>query len=263
MGEIMSDKTNKTNRAPSGSGSTASSANTNANTRVDYFLDKFKHLESLLEVFYDNDSGRYDSVVIRYENSKACGNLGDELKSIRHIRNLLQHNPKYNGNYIAVPSEDMIITLDKIIQQVEKPQMAIDYGVPEKYIYKATLSSSLMKVLKVMKERGFSHIPVIENRKLYGVISPYTILEFITEQGMQIITEETKVNAMKDYLAIEKHKNEYYRFMSQNATFTDADEAFEKRDSKKRRLVVIFITETGSPDEPLLAMLTPYSVVGK
>ena len=157
----------------------------------------------------------------------------------------------------------MIKTLKKIVQKVEHPRMAVDFGVPEKNIYKSTLSSPLMKILKVMKERGFSHVPVVENGKLCGVISPYTILEFITEQGMQIITEETKVRAMKDYLPIAKHKNEYYTFMSKKATFTDADEAFEKRDSKGRRLVVIFITETGSPDEPLLAMLTPWSVVGK
>ncbi len=256
MGEIMSDNTNNTNRA-------ASSGNTNANSRVDYFLDLYKKLEHLLKILYANDSGRFESVVVRYENSKECGNMGDELKSIRDIRNLLQHNPKYNGNYIAVPSADMIKTLEKIIQQVENRKLAVDFGVPEKNIYKATLSSPLMKILKVMKERGFSHVPVLENRRLYGVLSPYTILEFITEQGMQIITEETKVGAMKDYLPIEKHKNEYYRFMSKQATFTDADEAFEKRDSKNRRLVVIFITETGSPDEPLIAMLTPYSVVGK
>ena len=68
---------------------------------------------------------------------------------------------------------------------------------------------------------------------------------------------------MKSYLPIEKHKNEYYRFMPKNASFVEADEAFEKRDSKGRRLVAIFITEKGKAGEPILAMLTPWSVVGK
>ena len=115
----------------------------------------------------------------------------------------------------------------------------------------------------MMKDRGFSHVPIVEQDKLYGVLSAYTVFEFVTEQGMQILTEETKVKAMKAYLPIEKHKKEYYLFLPADATFTEADEAFEKRDSKGRRLVVIFITEHGRADEPLLAMLTPWSVVGK
>ena len=80
---------------------------------------------------------------------------------------------------------------------------------------------------------------------------------------MQILTEDTKVCDMDPYLSLEKNKNEYFLFLPKTATFTDADEAFEKRDSKKRRLAVIFITEHGRQDEPMLAILTPWSVVGK
>ena len=41
-----------------------------ANDRVDEFLDLYKKLEQLLKVYYSNDSGRYDSVVARFENSR-------------------------------------------------------------------------------------------------------------------------------------------------------------------------------------------------
>ncbi len=234
-----------------------------ANNRVEVFLDLYKQLEQLLKQVYANDSGRYESVVSRYENSKACGSMKDEVTAIREIRNLLQHNPKINGSYIIEPSDNIMDALREVIRQVEHPKLAIDYGVKAKQIYKATLSSGLVKVINVMKERGFSHIPVIEQGKLYGVLSAYSVFEFVTEQGMQILTEDTKVSAMKSYLPIGKHKNEYYLFLPKDATFMDADEAFEKRDSKGRRLVVIFITENGDPDEPILAMLTPWSVVGK
>ena len=234
-----------------------------ANDRVDEFLDLYKKLEQLLKVYYSNDSGRYDSVVARFENSRASGNMKDKITSIREIRNLLQHNPKINGRYVVEPSPEIMDALRETIHMIEHPKMAIDFGVKIDQIFKATLNSSLTKVINVMKERGFSHIPVIENNKLYGVLSAYTVFEFVTEQGMQILTEATKVRDMKSYLPISKHKNEYYLFLPKTATFTDADEAFEKRDSKGRRLVVIFITEHGGQDEPILAMLTPWSVVGK
>lgn len=231
------------------------------NDRVEEFLDLYKKLEQLLKMFYANDSGRYESVVARYENSRDCGNMKDELMAIREIRNLLQHNPKMKGNYIVTPSDEIMTALREVIRQVEHPKLAIDFGV--KAIYKGTLGSPLLRVIHVMKDRGFSHVPIIEQDKLYGVLSAYSVFEFITEQGMQILTEETKVKAMKAYLPIDKHKKEYYLFMSKKATFVDADEAFEKRDSKGRRLVAIFITEHGKADEPILTMLTPWSVVGK
>ena len=231
--------------------------------RVEKFLDLYKKLEQLLKQLYANDSGRYDSVIVRYENSLTDSVIRDELKSIREVRNVLQHNPKVSGSYIVEPSPEVTAALEKIIRQIEHPKLAIDFGVKANQIYKATLESKLLKVISVMKERGFSHIPVIENNKLYGVLSAYTVFEFVTEQGMQIITEDTKVSAMKHYLPIKNHRNEYYLFLPKKATFTEADEAFEKRDSKGRRLVVIFITEHGKPDEQLLAMLTPWSVVGK
>ena len=234
-----------------------------AGSRVEEFLDLYKKLEQLLKLAYANDSGRFESVVTRYENSRECGDLKDELSSIRDIRNLLQHNPKINNRYIVTPSDDIMTALRAIIEQVESPRLAIYYGVPEDKIYKATLGSGLMKVMNVMKDRGFSHIPVVENNKLYGVLSSYTVLEFITEQGVQILTEETKVRDMKNYLPVEKHKNEYYRFMPVTAKFYEADEAFEKRDERRRRLVCIFITDHGRPDEPIRSMLTPWSVVGK
>ncbi len=234
-----------------------------SNDRVEEFLDLYKKLEQLLKDYYGNDHGRYESVVARYEHSRAIGKKRDEISAAREIRNLLQHNPKINGSYVAAPTDEIINALKEVIREIEHPKLAIDFGVGGSQVYKTTLSSSLMKVIRVMKERGFSHIPVIENNKIYGVISPYTVFEFLTEQGVQILTEETKVLDMKAYLPIDKQKNEYYIFLPKTATFTDADEAFDKRDSKKRRLSVIFITEHGQPNEPMLAMLTPWSVVGK
>lgn len=234
-----------------------------ANNRTEEFLDLYKQLEQALKMNFYADSGRYESVVARFENSRACGDMQDELRAIRDIRNLLQHNPKINNRYIIEPSEDVMNSLRKVLHMAADPKLAIDYGLKEHQIYKASLSSGLMQVLKVMQERGFSHVPVIEGGKLFGVLSVYTIFEFVALQDVTILTETTRIKAIRDYLPIGKHKNEYYRFMPKDATFTDADEAFEKRDSKGRRLAIIFITEHGQQDEPILAMLTPWNVVGK
>ena len=233
------------------------------NDRTDEFLDLYKQLEQSLKTNLFKDSGRYESVIARFENSNASGDMKDELTAIREIRNLIQHHPKVNGRYIIEPSEDIIDKLKAIIHMVEHPKLAIDFGINESQIYRTYLDSRLMEVIKVMQARGISHVPVMEGGILFGVLSAYTVFEFVAQQGMAILSETTKVKTMRDYLPISKHRNEYYLFLPKSATFTDADEAFEKRDSKKRRLVAIFITEHGEPNEHILGMLTPWSVVGK
>ena len=83
------------------------------NGRVDEFLDLYKRLEQLLKTHYYNDSGRYESVVARYENSRESGELKDEITAIREIRNLIQHNPKIKGRYIIEPSEEIMKALKR------------------------------------------------------------------------------------------------------------------------------------------------------
>ena len=233
-----------------------------AGSKVEEFLDLYKQLEMLVTAKYNNDSGQFESVMIRYENSREIGNLKNELGTIRKIRNLLQHNPKIKGSYVVEPSDSVLETLRTLVQQVKNPPLAIEFGIRAEKIYKTYLDSPLLKTIEIMQNRGYSHVPVISRGKFFGVLSAYTVFEFFSED-MEELNEKTPVSIMRDLLPIDKHKNEYYLFMPRTATFTEADQAFEKRDSKGRRLTGIFITEHGSQDEPILSMLTPWSVVGK
>ena len=45
------------------------------NDRTEEFLDLYKQLEQTLKLNYSSDSGHYESVVARFENSPACGNM--------------------------------------------------------------------------------------------------------------------------------------------------------------------------------------------
>lgn len=229
---------------------------------VDEFLDLYKQLEMLVNTKYHGDSGTYDSVMVRYENSPDIGPLKNDFALIRKIRNLLQHNPKIRGEYVVMPSESVLDTLREIINKEKNPPLAIDFGVRAQKIYKTYLDSPLMKTIGVMQSRGFSHVPVINKNKFFGVLSAYSVFEFFSDK-LKEVTDTTEVRVMANFLPINRHRNEFYLFMPRTATFFEADEAFEQRDSRGRRLAGIFITENGNQNEPLLSMLTPWSVVGK
>lgn len=61
---------------------------------------------------------------------------------------------------------------------------------------------------------------------------------------------------MKDHM-------ENYEFVSKDATYITVRKKFEHVKGKNKRVSVIFITETGSPEERLLGMLTPWDVLGE
>ena len=231
-------------------------------SRVDEFLDLYKQLEQALRLRSETSSGKYPATVAALTYSRGMEDYAEDLNAVRETRNLLQHNPKIDGAYLVEPSAETIEFLRKILKMVEEPKLAIDYAVSEKQIYKTDLNASLRKVMRVMKDRGFSHIPVMNGSKVIGVLSVNILFDYFAETGGEI-DPEVKVSALADLIAVDKHTNEYYKFMKSDATFDEVDEAFMKRYQGKKRLVAVFLTSNGSADGNLLAMLTPWSVVGK
>ena len=74
------------------------------------------------------------------------------------------------------------------------------------------------------------------------------------------ITKETTLSQLGKMLAVEKHV-ENFAFVDEKTTCIEARRMFEKIRGRNKRLSVIFITKTGSRDEPLLGMLTPWDVM--
>ncbi len=69
--------------------------------QVDIFLDLYNTLEQTLKGksrYYNN---RYESPIVRFQNSSDGKVYRDELESIRDIRNLLVHNPLIGGKEIV------------------------------------------------------------------------------------------------------------------------------------------------------------------
>ena len=73
-------------------------------------------------------------------------------------------------------------------------------------------------------------------------------------------SKETTLSQLGKMLAVEKHV-ENFAFVDEKTTCIEARRMFEKIRGRNKRLSVIFITNTGSRDEPLLGMLTPWDVM--
>ncbi len=231
-------------------------------SRAEEFLDLYKQLEQALKVRSESSGGKYPATVAALTYYRGMEDHAEKLNAVREIRNLLQHNPKIDGAYPVEPSAETISFLRKILEKAAEPKLAIDFAVPEKQIYKTDLNASLQKVMRVMKERGFSHVPVMNGAKVGGVLSVNILFDRFAEE-CSAFSAEAKVSLLADTLPVEKHSNEYYKFMKGNVTFDEVDEAFMKRYQGSKRLVAVFLTTNGTSSGNLLGMLTPWSVVGK
>jgi len=111
-----------------------------------------------------------------------------------------------------------------------------------------------------MDKNGFSHIPIIDKKRFVGVFSVSTIFSCILLEPALRITPETTIRELGRMLPVDRHI-ENYAFVDRHTTMLETRRMFEKIRGKNKRLSVIFITETGSREEPLLGMLTPYDVM--
>ena len=210
--------------------------------RSDEFIDLYKQLEDELEVkFSTAKQRRYSSVVFEYINHYESAPVRETLNLCREIRNLMTHNANLGGEPIVEPSEPVVEALREALDYVCRPPLALDFATKGSSIRCARLSSRVLNLMESMDKSGFSHIPVIEKEKF-------------------LITKETTLSQLGKMLAVEKHV-ENYAFVDEKTTCIEARRMFEKIRGRNKRLSVIFITKTGSRDEPLLGMLTPWDVM--
>ena len=230
--------------------------------QAETFLDLYKNLEQLVKDKYSGNGKRYESPIINFSNSREGRPYKEELDSIREIRNLLVHLPMINGNYPLEPSEEIVAKLQEIIEKIEHPLLALDFAVRSDNIMKARLEDSVFSVMSRMENNGYTHVPIISDGKLFGVFSKSTIFSYLITHGLTKIRDDMQINAFIDFLPIEKHRGEYYDFAAKDALYVEVREMFENTYQRKsRRLMVVFITENGNPNERLFGMITPWDVL--
>ena len=228
--------------------------------RSEEFLDLYKELEDALERKYSGRRRRYSSVVFEYMNSAESAPVRDRLDLCREIRNFLTHNAKISGEPVVEPSAPMVETLRDVLEYVCRPPLAIDRATRMPQILCGARDESALALMEKMEKNGFSHVPVLDHGKFRGVFSVGTVFSYVYRNPDRPALRETTVEAL---LAARGGKTGNYRFVSRRTTAEEARRMFETIRGRGRRLAVIFITENGEEHEPLLAMLTPWDVMGE
>ena len=229
-------------------------------SRADIFLKMYRILEGTLDKRYAG--GRQSSsVLMEYLKDDDSEPYRRELNICREIRNLLSHNADDEGEPLVEPSEAILTSLQNILDHVSAPRYAIDCGTPREKILWANANELAIDVMHRMSKNGFSHVPVMEKGKIVGIFSVGSLFSYLERRGLDALDKNTRIGQIDDALKLERHGAEKYLFMPADATIYQVRAAFEARSERNSRLSAVFITEKGSPEDNLLAMLTPWDVL--
>lgn len=204
--------------------------------------EKFLNLYRKLESYKSKNPKGYDFYKRKY---------GDELNLFRELRNYLSHE-EFRGSYPFAVSEAVVASLEKILKEMyltcEK--------VMKKNISVAYEETSLSAVLKTMKERRFSYIPIIDSKKkVIGMVSSESIVGMVSD-------EKAFTGSVGDNVAYFSLNNQSKKFiyLGRNDSFSIAERSFTVLQEDKKRVGIILITENGSSQEALLGVISPYDV---
>ncbi|MDR0397441.1 MAG: hypothetical protein LBH66_09095 [Oscillospiraceae bacterium] len=229
--------------------------------RHEAFLALYRHLESILDRRIQ--PRRQSSAVAAYLEDPESRPVRDDLEVCREIRNLLAHNADKDGVPVVEPSEGILDALERITRYVQDPPPAMAFATEAENLLCARPAESALNLMRAMNKRGFSHAPVLNGERMTGVFSVGTVFAYTLKRPGVGIREDTPVSAFAELLPPDAHDPERFLFIDRRATYADVKQAFETKRERNSRLAALFVTETGSMDEALLGMITPWDVLGR
>ena len=228
--------------------------------RSEQFLRLYRKLEGLLEKRYSGKKVS-SSVVMEYLHDPDSAPCRADLDMCRDIRNLLTHNDDDDGQPVVEPSEGVVELLGDIVDYVQRPRLAMDYGTPGEKIMFAHPNDLALDVMRHMLRMGYSHVPVRDKTGLVGVFSAGALMSYVGERGFEALKDDLRIGDLKKELSVDNEHTDRYLFFDSKTTLTTVRMAFEKPQERNRRLAVAFITEDGGQHSQVLAMLTPWDAL--
>ena len=198
-----------------------------------------KGMWNLAETFYIAEKEKCDKQSI---------SLG-ELQAIVSIRNTYQHTP----SFLEIKPKALVFLRQLVNTFCNK---ASDIAVPKQDIYIGGLGSSVKEVIKEMSKSLFTHVPIIEKQKFYGVFSENTLLKL---EASNKVLDKLKIEDIKSVLK-DTQDTDDYKFLSTQASFYEVYQLFQDYIDKGKRLGVIFLTKDGKESGDIKGLITAWDL---
>ena len=226
--------------------------------KAEEFLNLYKELEAAAAEEYGLKSN--GSVVYTLSGMKEFKSIRSELDFCRDVRNLLSHRPKIDSSYAVEPSEEMIELLKKCINFVKNPKRSRNIMTKLEDVYCCTFKDDVPTALRAMSKCGFSFIPIVEDNILAGVLSEGAAVRYILNTPDVKVPEKFTFESIKEFVSIEALDPAEFVFVSEKKKVSDISSMFDEALTVKKRIKMVFVTETGLKSEPLEGIITAWDL---
>lgn len=215
------------------------------------FLELYKSLEKWAESKYGEDG------VKAIEQSHHDKKIQREVKYFRTIRNILSHNPNGCDKPLIELTDEFKERFESLCKKLMNniSQIYIPYGS----IYKREMSDKVIPTIAHMKEKSFSHVPVMNGKQVWGVFSESALFNVIGDGNYDLITDDLQLFKIGKYIS-EYSKDGVYDFVKSDSSIDDIRRFFSDAMDKGRRLDVVFITSTGDQKGSLIGLVSIWDI---
>lgn len=228
-------------------------------TNADKFLDMYKQLEEVVRVTYglsDSDSISYFlTKQNKYKDNK------EAIKYCQDVRNILSHKKKIDKNYPVEPSDSMIEYIEKLIARIKNRSKCSDIQVTLKNIYWQDITGSVKDTMKIMQEKTYTHIPILEDNIVIGVFDENSIFNYLASEEIVEIDDKLTFSDIKDYIALDDREMEQFIFVKSTEYVEEVERKIENAFKRGIRIGIAFVTSNGKQSGRLQGIITPWDII--
>ncbi|MEH7886648.1 CBS domain-containing protein [Bacillus sp. JJ1609] len=179
-----------------------------------------------------------------------------ELKQFAKLRNALVHEKLNMHTYIATPSEETVLQIERIASSLSNPPLVLNIATSA--VVTIDFHATLEHVIHVMKTSSYSQFPVYNQGRFQFLLTEKGLTNWISSNIKDGMIRLTGIKANNLAVFEDEHN---VKFINRKMDIFELEEIFEEAFQKKQRLEAVIVTETGSPVETPLGIITPWDLI--
>lgn len=227
------------------------------------FMKKFNELEKYLRIENKKDFSfeSYKSAIYK-SNNKVINNKynKDTLVIAGNLRNIITHNED-----VAFPTEKFVNNFNDLVSKIVSPKKALKVMTPFDKLLTASHKDNILLVIKQMKDKMFTNVPIIDERKVIGVFNETSLFQALLDENGELVVDLSKTS-FKDYLNDFKvSMSNYfdYKFINQDLDIYKCYDLFINGNQDGKRVELLFVTKNGKESEKLLGIVSIFDIIGR
>lgn len=140
------------------------------------------------------------------------------------------------------------------------PMRVADLMIRAEEVYIKRFADSILPTIFYMREKDYTHTPIVEQAQVVGVFSENTVFKSLFNDENIHIDNTIRFEDIHEYIRIDRTSHNYMYVKPQDF-ISDVRQRFEREHQKNDRKDLILVTSDGKPEGEFCGILTSYDLI--